>query len=103
MSDQDSTWPEQNAIDAWFKEHGLDQFPHSAMMELKKAVTQPRLNVQDRIATLEAQLEAPRKALKSFALAHKVHRQDTETLRQFESGLNNGDLRRAKEAYEERG
>ena len=63
-----------------------------------------RINLHyERSEELEAQLKIAQEALKSFALAHKVYRQDTETLRQFESGLNNGDLRRAKEVYEERG
>ena len=34
---EDKSWPEQEAIDKWLKEHGLDTFPHSAVMELKKA------------------------------------------------------------------
>ena len=41
-----TTWPEQDAIDKWFREHGLDNFPNSAIMELKRSVTIHRLKLQ---------------------------------------------------------
>lgn len=86
MSDQGSTWPEQDAVDAWFKRFGFDQFPlpHDAIMELKQAVTAPRIAMveeasidvkdfskrndvlREHIATLEAELA------EAFELIHRV-------------------------------
>lgn len=51
-----NTWPEQDAIDIWFKGHGIEM-KQSYMMALKKAVTEPRLKVQDKVEQLQAQAE----------------------------------------------
>lgn len=57
MSD-DSSWPEQNAIDAWLKKYADNiYFPHNQRMELKEAVTKPRLAVQEKLAAANAKVE----------------------------------------------
>ena len=40
------TWPEQNAVDAWLEKHGI-VVPFAVSMELKKAVTEYRIKVQN--------------------------------------------------------
>ena len=41
-------WPEQNAIDSWFKEHGL-VFRNEQLLVLKNEVTKARVEAQDRL------------------------------------------------------
>ncbi len=101
---EDKSWAEQEAIDKWFIEHGLDTFPHSAMMELKKAVTAPRIEVQGRIADLERKLDEAREVIKPFADAEECCCPSgtddflvayDDFLKLKESTLNLGNLRRA--------
>lgn len=58
MTDLDCTWPEQDAIDAWFKKYETNKFGHSEMMELKEAVTAPRLAATDQLRKENEQLRA---------------------------------------------
>lgn len=46
---EEGTWPEQDAVDAWLKKQGID-LPHKETLELKEAVTAPRLDLQRRLA-----------------------------------------------------
>jgi hypothetical protein len=77
MCDCCGTWPEQNAVDAWLKKHGIE-VDHKVSMELKDATTKYRIEVQDelyrqekenadlraRLAAAEAQVGALREALR---------------------------------------
>jgi len=51
MSVNEGTWPEQNAVDEWFKRHS---------MELKNEVTEYRLRIQKEVETLKRKVEAYR-------------------------------------------
>lgn len=61
MSDLGTTWPEQDAVDAWLDKHQIDA-PHFVSMELKNAVTKPRRACQDKLTALEAENKRLRKA-----------------------------------------
>jgi hypothetical protein len=62
MRDCCGTWPEQNAVDAWLEKHGIE-VERKVRLELKEAVTECRLRIQEerdglraRIAELEGQV-----------------------------------------------
>jgi hypothetical protein len=57
-----TTWSEQDAVDLWMEKHNIS-IPHEEIMELKKAVTAPRLASDSRIRELEGQLCSAREAL----------------------------------------
>lgn len=56
MSDNGgSTWPEQDAIDVWIKKHNI-VIVHQHTLELKKEVTKPRIEVQDKLVTAHKEI-----------------------------------------------
>jgi hypothetical protein len=57
MCDCCGTWPEQNAVDAWFEKHGIE-VEHKVRLELKEAVTECRLRIQKERDDLRARLQA---------------------------------------------
>lgn len=59
-----STWPEQDVVDQWLEKHAI-KVDFKQAMELKEAVTAPRIQVQE-------QLQA------ASAAQHKVHRWNIE-------------------------
>ena len=48
-----STWPEQDAVDAWLKKHSIE-VGNKESMELKTSVTKYRI---DAIATVQAEID----------------------------------------------
>jgi hypothetical protein len=57
MCDCCGTWPEQNAVDAWLKKHGIE-VEHKVRLELKEVVTECRLRIQKERDGLRARLQA---------------------------------------------
>lgn len=50
-----STWPEQTAVDAWLSFYKIN-VTHRQAMELKEAVTAPRLTVQKELERTKRQM-----------------------------------------------
>ena len=66
MSDNcGSTWPEQDAVDKWFDKYGRLVTPKE-IMELKKAVTKPRIEVQDKLTQSQSDPEQANERIKEF-------------------------------------
>jgi hypothetical protein len=53
MSDQGYTWPEQDAVEAWLRKYGI-KVSFEAALELKTAVTKPRILVQQALEAAQA-------------------------------------------------
>ena len=67
MSDSaGGAWPEQDAIDSWFKAHDLE-FRNEILMVLKNEVTKPRIEVQKENEKLKADIQVLALALDEAA------------------------------------